>query len=394
MRRRRAVTAAAVFLATVLTATGLVATARDVPDERDLFDTAPTVTEAPDAGWPRTTSAAYTGTEVYAVHTRCRECNAELYVSSDEGDSWQRRTMPPAPENALRPREASLRALAPGVIIWREATFVPFPTAETPAAESPRVMAGPTVVPWITRDGGRSWHRAEISTQPVAVIPDGVSPIECSVWGISTCTVGVVDPATGRFAPLASQPTGITVEDGWTSQINVPLGGRPWIPGLDPVTRKPAVATSADGGRTWHTHVFTDGVAAVYHEVIGVAAMYLPRIAAGPGAAAYVLTHRADHVVDVRYTTDGGETWNTGDTIADGDTTGYVTADGTHILTTTDDRTTTSAGHGTGKYTPVTLPGYPESPSTAQFTGQYLVTAEDGMHLSADGRTWRRISPP
>lgn len=382
MRRRRAGAAAAVFLATVLTATGLVVTTRDVPDERGPFDTAPAGTEAPESGWPRMSSVAYTGTDIYAVRTQCRECQAELHVSSDEGGSWQRRTMPPAPENAQRPREAALTALAPGVLVWREITTVPWSTAVTPGS------AGPRVVPWITRDGGRSWQRAEISTQPVAVVPAGASPVDCATWDVATCKVGVVDPATGRFAPLADQPTGITVEDRWDWQINVPLGGRPWIPGLDPVTKKPAVATSADGGRTWHTHVFTDGVPAEYDKIGGVAGKYLPTIAAGPGATAYVLTYRADDARDVRYTSDGGTTWRTGDTVHESESGGYVTADGNHVLTTT------SAGRGTGKYAPVTLPGYPDHPSAVQIAGQYLVTGADGIHLSTDGRTWRRIGSP
>ncbi|MET8149639.1 sialidase family protein [Actinoplanes sp. NPDC049668] len=386
IRRRRAVTAAAAFLATVLTATGLVTTSRDLPDEPSLFDTTPTATETPDGRvWPRMTSVADTGTEVYAVYTRCRDCDTKLYVSSDDGESWQQRTIPTAPPNAENPREATLTVLTPGVIAWRERTVLPWTEAETPA----------TVLPWITRDGGRTWQRAEISNQPVTAVPAGASPVDCGVWDVSACAVGVIDPATAKFAPLAAQPTGITVAEQWNWQVNVPLGGRLWIPGLDPVTKKPAVATSADGGRTWHTHVFTDGVTAESPGIGWIPAMYLPRIAAGSGAAAYVLTYRADNVADVRYTTDGGTTWRTGDTVHDGETTGFVTADGTHILTDSSaDRTTTSAGRGTGKYAPVTLPGYPDDPSTAQITGRYLVTAEDGIHLSTDGRTWRRISQP
>jgi hypothetical protein len=404
VRRRRTVAAGAMFLATVLTAAGLGYAVHRGPHERGMASAVPATSGVPDDTWPRMTSVTNAGTDLYGVLERCMTCALQLYVSSDDGASWQRRTAPPDPEVPA----GALFALAPHMVAWHEEGNAPVYRLLNPpspaSGENP-----PTADPlWITRDGGRTWRQTVVDTQPVAAVPKGTKPVDCALLHISTCAVGVIDPATGRFAPLASQPTGITVRPGWASQVNVPLDGRLWVPGLDPVTNKPAVATSSDAGRTWHTHVFTDAVAAVVdHGAVGVA--YLPQLDAGSGETAYVLTFRADHVVDAHYTTDGGMTWRADDTIRGVwwytyISLGFVAADGSHLVATGTGINATGTGfvaaRGTGRYTPVTLSGYPVDPTqkvqltSRQAAERYLVTSSTGPYLSKDGRTWRRVRLP
>jgi hypothetical protein len=397
VRRRRIVTSAAVFLTTVLTATGLGYATQRGPDP------APATTVAPDDASHSMISATSTGKDLYSVRAPCQACDLELFASADGGATWQPRTTPSAPADPAAPRIVTLIALAPRTVVWRDHRVVTIDEADealdsgTPTGgQSPAAPAPPDQL-WITVDGGATWRRTATGTRPVTSAPAGVKPVDCELQQISTCSVAAIDPATGRFAPLKAQPTGITVDPLWASRINVPLDGRLWVPGLDPATDKPAVATSSDAGRTWHTHVFTSAVAA-RPDPDRTAGKYLPQVAAGSGGTAYVLTYRADNVVDVQYTSDGGLTWRAGATIHDaGPGAGFVTADGSHIVTADNGLV---AGRGTGRYAPVTLPGYPndriQAPQVAsrKTTERYLVTSESGLHLSADGRTWRRARLP
>jgi hypothetical protein len=52
------------------------------------------------------------------------------------------------------------------------------------------------------------------------------------------------------------------------------------------------------------------------------------------------------------------------------------------------------AGRGTGRYTLMTLPGYPDDatdPRLTQVAEPYEANSETGPYLSEDGRTWRRV---
>ncbi|WP_436528765.1 hypothetical protein [Actinoplanes sp. HUAS TT8] len=396
VRRRRAVTTAAAFLATVLSVTGVGYSVQTSPNEVGLADTAPAPTESPGSVWFPETSVTNAGTSLYRLVEPCRDCDMRLYVSSNAGKSWQQRPIPPATSGETGPRTASLVALAPGLLVWRERHNLTVAEVQALASGTP-LSTGNRV--WITRDGGSTWQPAVIDTQPVAAVPDGVRPVDCAVLDVPTCRVGAIDPVTGRFAPLATQPAGITVQEWWTGVVDVPIDGNLWVPGLDPATDKPAVATSTDGGRTWHTHVFTGAATAVLGSG-GTAGMYTPRIAAGSGRTAYVLTYRTGEEYASHYTTDGGLTWRDGDTIHVYQVSpGFVTADGAHILTT---YAGLVAGRGTGRYTSVTLPGYPKEgtghpvdPGLTQVApGAYLMNSDDGPYLSEDGRTWRLIRLP
>jgi len=401
VRRRRAVTSGAAFLATVLTVTGLGYAVQNGPDHRRTAVPAPAASGDPADVWPRLISVTAAGTDLYGVLKSCWECDPELYASADGGASWQSRTVPPAPPDNGNPRTGGvLISLGPETVAWRERRTVSVDEAlraARPSSDGSTVTSQETPVSagwlWITTDGGRTWRQAAAGTTSVPAVPAGTRPLDCDLLRIATCTVGVIDPVTGRFAPLAGQPAGITLQPGWTSEVNVPFDGRLWVPGWDPATNKPAVATSADAGRTWKTHVFAGAVVAGSDHQ-----MYLPKVAAGAGATAYALTYRTDGTADTYYTTDGGTTWRRGDTIrAAASSAGYVAADGAHIVGT---GTGFLAARGTGRYTPVTLTGFPADPAqTTQVTGpkaaaRYVVGSESGPYLSEDGRTWRRVCLP
>jgi hypothetical protein len=171
-----------------------------------------------------------------------------------------------------------------------------------------------------------------------------------------------------------------------------------WVPGLDPATRKPAVASSPDGGRTWRTHVFTGGVAAVATDGL-IPTMYLPAVTAGTGETAYALTYREDGRLDPYRSTDGGVTWrpSTGGAVPEAPDAGFVTADGAHVIKTGDEFRASRAGGG---YERATLPGYPAElrrltqVTSQQAAGRYLVFSLALLFISDDGWTWRQVSLP
>ncbi|MEU4164568.1 sialidase family protein [Actinoplanes sp. NPDC026670] len=401
VRRRRAATTSAVFLVTVLAAASFGYTVQNSPPDYGSLDPVPEVTCTQDCSWPWMTASASTGSELYGLVTRCETCDSELYVSPDDGDSWEARNMPPVPGDVVTPREVTLVAPGPGLLVWSERTFIRG-AVQTQSTGGP--TAGPTTPPvsslqtWISSDGGRNWGRAASATEPADAIPAGARPVDCDLVELPDCKVGVLDPDTGRFAPLANQP-GITVEAGWTDQVAAPLDGRVWVPGRDPATNKPAVAVSSDAGRTWHTHVFTGGLA-FPADSSGLATVYMPKVAAGSGTTAYALTNRGDDTYDTYYTTDGGATWQAGGEPLEEVRTlpGYVTADGAHIVPTFGGA---SISRGTGRYGPVTLSGMPEAAirtvrvSTGQADQPYLMPSSGSeAYLSKDGLTWQQVRLP
>jgi hypothetical protein len=384
-------------VATVLAASGLGYAAVARPD-RGVQVAVPTPPVG-ESGWPRMTSLVATGPDdLYGVWERCRDCAQELYASDDAGVTWQRRVVPPASADAAVPRFSILVPLGPGILAWRDARAVSLADLRKLPSESVEDGRDSPLSDRlsITIDGGRTWRRAGIDPKPVAAVPPGTRPVDCHLAGpVSPCLVYAVNPVSGRFAPLADQPSGITVEDGWSGQTNLPLGAALWVPGLDPVTRKPAVASSSDGGRTWRTHVFAGGVPAVAHDGM-VAGMYLPTVAAGTNGTAYVLTYRDDLGKDTYRTTDGGATWKSGAVLPEIPDAGFVTADGAHVVNT---GRKFLAGRN-GDYQPVTLPGYPAGLQqqaaivSQQTAGRYLISSSPDLLLSDDGRVWRRMNTP
>jgi hypothetical protein len=401
VRRRRAATTSAVFVVTVLAAASFGYTVQNAPPDYGSLDPVPEVTCTADCSWPWMTAGARSGAELYGLVARCETCDSKLYVSSDDGGSWQERSVPPAPGDIRTPREVSLVAPGPGLLLWREQRTSAGTVTETQSTGGP--TAGPTTPvsimhPWTSIDGGRNWTRAAATSEPADAVPEGARPVDCDLVEAPDCKVGVLDPGSGRFSPLATQPTGITIEPGWTDQISVPISERLWVPGLDPVTRRPAVATSSDAGRTWRTHVFT-GTAVMPADSGFPAGLFTPKIASGSGATAYAMTRRKDGTFDSHYTTDGGATWKAGESVESVRAfPGYVTADGSHIIPT---YTGVVAGRGTGRYTQVTLSGMPEAAirsvqiTTEQADQPYLMPSSGAeAYLSKDGLTWQQVRVP
>ncbi|AGZ39628.1 sialidase family protein [Actinoplanes friuliensis] len=396
VRRRRAVLTSVTAAAAVLVATGLGYATTNGQGDVSVSDPSPAPTETADPGgdWqPRMTNVVGgSATDLYGIYERCRECGPELYASADAGRTWKRRAEPPqTPQNA-DPRIPTITSLGQGLLAWHDGRILTPSDLDGTGKEVPA-----TDGLWTSVDGGRTWKAAAVDTTPVSVLPPGTRPVDCVLADLKPpCKIYAVDPVTGRFAPLAAQPTGITIEEGWTNLTNVPPGDTVWIPGLDPQTRKPAVAVSADRGRTWRTHVFTDGVPAEADNGF-TPTMYLPAIASGPDGLAYVLTYRKDLRMDPYRTTDGGVTWKRGQSTDETPDGGFVTADGAHVIKTGDRFLISTNG---GDYEPVTLPGYPEElleltqVTSRQATDLYVVSSEGDAYISGDGRTWRQAEGP
>ena len=397
VRRRRAVVSSAAAAVAALLVTGLGYAATAGPQ---VALPKPSASATPDSGWPRVTGVQATGAaDLYVLYERCRDCGSELYASDDAGATWQRRSVPPTAGGTLISTFASLGR---GVLVWRDGQLVNLQDlpGSSPTGSAVAEPSGTLGREWTTVDGGRSWRQAVVDTKPVAAVPAGTRPVDCHVVGqTSPCRIYAVDPVTGRFAPLATQPSGITVSRNWAGQTDVPLGGRLWVAGLDPATRKPAVASSSDGGRTWHTFVFSGGVPAKPSKLGIIAGMYLPTVAAGPGGTAYALLYHDDHGREAYRTTDGGVTWRPvpGGPVADTPDSGFVTSAGAHVVKSGDGFRISRGG---GRYQPVTLAGYPADLlplpqlTSQQAPGRYVVFADARLYLSDDGQTWRRVTVP
>ena len=374
LRRRLLATGAAVLLVVA----GFLAYA----ENRTHREVLPTVTAVD------VTGVVATGTkDLYGVRKQCQYCAVEFYASADGGVTWRRRTSPPAPKLDGLPREAVLIPLGRNALLWREGNY---PTQVKPGGETEEPADIPDMLDhrlWLSLDGGRTWRRPTVSTSPVASVADGFRAVDCILIGRNRpCPIYAVDPSSGIIAPLATQPPGITITSQWSFRTSVPLGGVLWVPGLDPATRKPAVASSTDGGRTWHTTVFTAGVAD--H---GGYVKYLPRLAAGGDGLAYVVTYRAEGQMTPYRTTDAGLTWTPLPPVSEIWDTGYVTSDGAHVVRT-------GAGfrssRGGGAYTPVTLAGYPPilpQQVAHDAPGRYLVSPGERYWTSDDGWGWRPL---
>ncbi|GAA4604596.1 hypothetical protein BJY16_005065 [Actinoplanes octamycinicus] len=384
--RRRSLGAGLAAVLSVLLATGFgYAVATGSPS-----DPPPPVDPGPPADFPRLAQVVSTGPDdLYAVVERCVDCGRQLYASPDGGATWQRRAVPASPNLVT-----DLVVLGKGLLAWRDSRILT-EDSSPPATPDPATME----LLWTSKDGGRTWRPATVDPEPVAAAPAGTKPVDCRLVGREdSCRVYAVDPATGRFAPLAHQPAGFTFQDSWTDAVSVPAGGRMWIPGLDPVTRKPAVAVSGDNGRSWHTHVFAGGLR-IEPQPDFVPQIYLPTVAADSGSTGYALLYRDDRRQDPYRTTDGGLTWQpvTGLALPETIEPGTVTADGAHAVRAGG----TFQVYDDRQYWAVALPGFPDElqePLTNRIThdgaGRYVVFSEKKLCLSDDGRTWRQVTVP
>jgi hypothetical protein len=357
------------------------------------------------AGWPQVIAAtAGDADHLYAVAKRCEKCDPELRASSDGGRTWQGRWVPPGVTgpDAVPPRLAGHGA---DELSWVENPYVGLAELfRSYAGEGSMAPVSPAGEPkiWVSSDGGRTWRRADVVTDPVDAVGGDVRPFGC-LPRTAGCRLSTVDVVRGRVAPLAYPPAGIVASSIQTGVVNAPAGRRLWLSGIDPTSRKPAVATSQDGGRTWSTHVFADGVAAGVPPggVDEVAGKFVPMVAATAGGTAYALIFRDDTHQAAYRTTDGGRIWRPVPGAGAFGTPywSYATADGRHVVVVMNDRAGIDlwASEGGRAYRRATVPGYPTAPPDPGVTpdhpveGRYVEWTGLYVHLSEDGWRWRSI---
>jgi hypothetical protein len=171
----------------------------------------------------------------------------QLAGSDDGGRTWSDRG---TPIEATR-----LRALGPHTLIAAAPGGIIDPTSSAQSSDGAGAAKSSWLVWMISKDGGRTWSRTASDSIPRDTVPAGGSVICWAKFLAESCTLHSVDLASGRLARLANQP-GLTM-DSDSVQIEQ-VGGRLWATGTDPQSGRPAVAVSADAGRTWQTHVFTE----------------------------------------------------------------------------------------------------------------------------------------
>ncbi|MFC4042550.1 hypothetical protein ACFO1B_29330 [Dactylosporangium siamense] len=327
--------------------------------------------------------AAADAEHLYAEVGNCGGgCTLDLVGSDDGGRSWTVRT---------RNLTGDLSAPAPGSLLRMVET----------GTEGPL----PLHVPWVSRDGGRSWAEVRAGGGAVAEVAAG-GWLQCaSPRGINDpCTLIAVDPVNARSAPLAGPPDLFLDEP-----VDVPVAGGFWVTGRDRGGQRPAVAVSRDRGRTWSTHVFTateTGDADLdMLRFMGAASTdgvngYTIMTAADPKGAA-----TAGVQALVFRTGDAGNTWqrvHPTQTLPrryyiGGDS--YVAADGSHVVLGTDDppdRWYTSSDGG-NSYHPASQPGLGAEllqqsnvRVVVAAAGAYLAFDAGALYRSADGLRWTR----
>jgi hypothetical protein len=241
---------------------------------------------------------------------------------------------------------------------------------------------------YVSGDGGRRWLPLAPAPAAVEAVPAGGAPYGCEEASRTAlrCVVTVLDPATGRQAALAKQPP---VEVAYPPRPGA--GTEIWVDGIDPASRRPAVAWSRDGGRSWSTHVFA-GEPAADPDFNPPQAQI--QTAGGPAVYVFLLSGRGEP--SAYRSGDGGATWAAlPDTGRGFGRWSLVAADGAHVVADADNSGRYQASRDGGPYEPVELTGLP--PITAvptTVTGGYVTTAESdpsAFYLSTDGYAWRRI---
>jgi hypothetical protein len=271
-----------------------------------------------------------------------------------------------------------------------------------------------TVGGYLTRDGAQSWRQLTTKTpahrgEPrVAVGPD-VAAVPAG-WRLGTADFGgnavrlaAVDPATGTWHQLATQPAGISAHvvspDGtiWTTTFV----GKLSYQSQDATTT--GVAVSHDRGRTWRTYTLPRGEGSVGEPLVGLD---------GEHAFADVMVASTPPNGGLRHaytlvTADGGKTWTKrtndrslpsgGMVLPDGSVLGYNSAETAcwypnavaNKLIITKDRGKTC-----------TLVGGTDNPGlfTRTVSGVYVLSNQNmnptGYRISTDGIHWQAAPMP
>lgn len=299
------------------------------------------------------------------VDKACPKIRQQLLGSDDGGRTWQRRG------SAFEP--VALEVVGPETLVT--------------------IGADSTVR--VSTTGGRTWSAASREDTPVAAVPSG-GGVAC--WSADAahkpCTLYAIDPASGRFAPLAAQPA-FEPEFGFVDLV----AGHLWIAGHQ------GVAISPDAGRTWQTDVLPNP------PVCAPDPCPLPSVAtSADGTTAYVVVrYDAKRERRVYRITDGGRPERIGGTSVPYNDRGvdasFVTADGTHVLEQdvhgepVDKVRWWAATTSTSTYRRIDLEGlsatvYPvrRAPDGSFYTHGY--GADEGIYRSTDGRHWSPVTTP
>lgn len=386
-RRRRLATATAASATAVATvaavAVNLLAPAEPVEPPPVAGRSTPAGGVDPHAGQPTSWAGATDANHLYQAFSTCTgppcKSRVQLTGSDDGGRTWSDRG---APMDVLQ--------LA---VLGAEALIAVVPPGQPSAA----------VAVLTSTDGARTWAAAQ-PTAAVDGVPDGSSVICLPQAGESFCTLRAVNPGSHQIAPLAAQPplkmypTDLGIEES---------GGRLWVGGVDPATGRPAVAASADSGRTWSRHVFADAPPCPPQGCES------PSLAVGDGTTAYAVTVGDSTRVIYRGTAGagpGGAGWQRltgpeqipsepGHGLGLGS---FVAADGTHVVYQLVDAPNGRsdvyrfwAARAGGAYQPVELTGLPDQAGPIRRTPDgwfYALSHNGALYGSTDGWHWSPLT--
>jgi hypothetical protein len=166
---------------------------------------------------------------IYAVASDCvRGCRPTLVASDDDGHQWTVLTLPGATVTAAVARSWTLSVSGVEDLL----------AIDNPAAGT--VTVGNLDSPLQTRK--------VVAGEPVARVPAGREPMLriCAKPSCRTPTLEYLEPSTGLRRALATQPP-------FPPAVLGVGGSQLWVAGIDPRTRRYAVAVSFDDGAGWST---------------------------------------------------------------------------------------------------------------------------------------------
>ncbi|MFK3981768.1 WD40/YVTN/BNR-like repeat-containing protein [Micromonospora sp. NPDC050397] len=342
------------------------------------------------------------------------ECQQQwLMASEDGGQTWRPRLAP----KTLGVGFDRLRVVGPTALMV-VATVLPAPDRSSPAVpscspEPARCPSSPgnglsqwgrvdlrQVWTWrISNDAGATWQDLAFSSKPVvSAPPSGRVVSRLFIEGTDTGLLYAVDPQNAQVAPLATQPP--LAEP---TLLDVPMGAGVWVEGVDPTTRRPAIAVSHDGGASWALSVFDAELVTPESDQFR-AGMYRPEVATADGKMAYATFVAGPVPARIYRSADGGRSWRhsnpdakAGDMPAIWQT--FALADGRHVLATQDvgkGRVTFASSTDGKTYRPLTLTGLPPvfSPPFPVDENLYLGWNDHGVYRSTDGLNWQPLPAP
>ncbi|MBX6751762.1 MAG: exo-alpha-sialidase, partial [Micromonosporaceae bacterium] len=248
------------------------------------------------------------------------------------------------------------------------------------------LVSEPTYVS--STDGGRTWHPLIQRPGSAAAVPPGGGLI-CGPRD-GSCGLLTVDARGENLVQLANHPPGFVTYD-----VLEVVDSRVWMIGVDTLARRPAVATSVDGGATWSVHPLTDRPACDRGSCV------MPNVDVNAqGTAVAMFVDRPESIEVFRSVGDG---WTRLDTsaLAGPASWSYVAADGTHIVQTTDGGRPRfwAVAPTADRYTQLELAGLPSSVSSVRLEPDgryYTALTENASQLfrSTDGFVWSAVITP